>query len=106
MNNDEWTLVKRFEAPPKNGRTAAVDLTYKDLRSGVIFSFSPVIIFEDGNERLTMFMRGDMISDYIQLLEQAAQAAQKIRARWDSAGKRVKLTANLLEHLDSQTKSP
>lgn len=77
----------------------AVELTCLETRSGnLIFSYTNFII-QDDEERPIMHLRGDMIGDYMVLLEDASRIAQKVRARWDPERRGERLTASLMEHL-------
>jgi len=100
-----WKKVKVFD----NGQTrykgkkyAAVELSYLETRNGLAFSYTPILITGGEGEIPVMHLRGDLITDYIVLFQEAAQIAQKINARWNSEEGRERLTANIFEHAMSK----
>lgn len=95
-----WTIVKVFEKYHRGSqRWAAVELSYLETRNGLAFSYTPFMMTRDGGNMPVMHLRDDLITDYIVLFQEAAQIAQRIRARWNSEEGRSRLTANIFEHV-------
>lgn len=100
--NSNWhvaaTLTERCE---KVNETAAVELTFRQIRNSVLFSHT-IGRMRDGEFVPTPHLRDDMLREYLVLLDKSAHLASSVRARWDDNRGRERLAASIAEVIGSK----
>ena len=93
----KWILAKQFRGKEnRHGLVPVVEVTYRESGKTVVFSFTPKVE-QNGELVPAIHMRGDMISQYVTMLNEAALLAQNFRARWDVGEGKERLAAGMFE---------
>ena len=95
----EWHHLKMFEGEMSEiKRIPAVELTFAIVGNGnIMFSHTPGMIDKEGEFQPTAHLRGELMVQYIPLMEKSMQLEQKTRARYDSKVSHENLTASFAE---------